>query len=272
MLRALSAVVLFVASAQISSAQLYQVSLAEGGGISSCGSGTAISPNCIVTNSHVVDHNAGLGHQVRVSGDGINCTGKVIAIHNDIDLAIVRTTSQLSRIASLGSTPRVGQPVTFAGITSGIVKTQVIPSDVYLDQNFQIPVVELQCPAVPGDSGGGIFDNSGRLVAINWGSANSHAHAVSVDCLNQWMPAIEANCGPLGCSREARQVFVRPPNYQIAQAAPEIPQAQAPTCQPTPALPSVLALPPSPLQAPIFESNPRIILQTPDAMIVVFAR
>jgi len=242
-------------------AQLYQVSLAEGGGVASCGSGTGIAANYIVTNSHVVDHRAGLDHQVTISGNGINCAGKVIAVKDDCDLAIVRTSATLPRAARLGSTPKIGQAVTLAGITSGTVRTQVIPSNGYLDRTFQIPVIELQSPSVPGDSGGGIFDDAGNLVAINWGCTNNHAHAVSVAQLRQWLPDIEAHCGgPLGCqgslSREARQVFIRPTQAPIAG------QQQAPAACPC-------AYPPMPIDQPMSAGSqqPFAIQQPPlDAM------
>jgi S1-C subfamily serine protease len=238
---------------------LYRVTTPEAGGVSSIGSATGISACAVVTNSHVVNHRAGLGQTVYVSGAADSLPGKVIAIDDDFDLAIVRVAGQLGAAAPLGRGPAVGQRVTFRGIASGTQTTQIIPSNGFLDPTCsKVRVLELACNAVPGDSGGGVYDDAGKLVAIAWGAYGGHAHAVAVDYLANWIRAIETNCGPLGC------VMDQPPRGRLVYTPEPAPQffTQPPTAlppQPAPPLVTIPQLAPQAEPQVILRESPQVI-------------
>ena len=235
-MRHLPSLLLVLLLASAARAQLYEVSWPDGSGGAFCGSGAAIGAHYLVTNSHVIGQQA--GHHVSVSSQGGSSPGLVVACDAAKDLAIVKTDAQLEHPARLGTTPRAGQPVRLLGVKSGCVPTQVISSAVYLDRDCTIPVIQLAAPSQQGDSGGGIYDAAGNLVAINWGSSQGHAHAVSVDLLNAWLPDIEQHCGPLGCvacqpqpslgsaPAAARQVFVQLPPQPLGAPVTQQPVAE----------------------------------------------
>jgi S1-C subfamily serine protease len=254
-------------------AQLYEIeSPAASDAFTSCGSGAAIANNYVVTNSHVVDHRA--GHQVVVGGNGVKAPGVVVAVNDACDLAIVKTAASLGQAARLGSTPQVGQSVTLLGMASGRVKTRVIPSNTYMDPGETIPVVQLAANSVPGDSGCGIFDDAGNLVAIAWGCTTrqegNHANAVSVDSLERWIPQVELRLGALGVAseraivsapREGRQVFVGPYASQT-QLPPSCACAPA-TLPPQPSLDTIQ-------QSPLTQQQPLVAI--PQPQVEPFAR
>jgi hypothetical protein len=102
----------------------------------------------------------------------------------------------------------------------------------------------------PGDSGGGIFDQQGRLVAVNWGrdgvgqSLSTPARYVAqlhADYLRQ-IGADETQCGPGGCSPSTGQTagggFGPPPPKFPVQRPPTPPQQLAPPLVPVPPQPA----------------------------------
>lgn len=170
-----------------------------------CASGTAVAPEWVVTNQHVV----------RDSVPPFDVNGRparVIAADPSVDLALLHVpgaefaASELAELDPRG--PQPGLSVTHVGFGSGelaVMRGRVLASRAYMDPSFAVPVVKSSALIRQGDSGGGVFDDAGRLVAVQWGCSDATS-AVSTHYVAQMMQ----QCGPYGCPPPRRRAAPQP--------------------------------------------------------------
>jgi S1-C subfamily serine protease len=191
----------------ISSAS-YRVEMPQGN-MMDCGSGTAIAPDLVITNAHVVDNQAGPNVTLTSVG-GEQLEGKVIACYRQRDLAVIKTSQQLNYVRLLPHGLQEGMQVRFFGFgrhgipllrTGTVVSINGKSSE---QRSAAAPAgsprsVEMHLATEPGDSGGGVFDGSGDLIGLSWGGDGQDSQAVPIEEFTEWLPAIEEHCGASGC-------------------------------------------------------------------------
>lgn len=166
--------VLPAAGAEPASAS-YRIEVGDAGG-----SGVAIAPRLVVTNSHVVGGR--LVDDVRLCDAwGRWRQGRAVAVDRTADVALIHVRDPLPAVAELGDDPSPGQRLQLLGwgpdrrLKQG--RGQLLgPRG---SRGGSVPVLETAIHSEPGDSGGGIFDASGRLVALNWGGDPSTGFSAS---------------------------------------------------------------------------------------------
>jgi serine protease Do len=139
------------------------------------GSGTIISPDgYILTNSHVIH---GAEHIVVTFFDGRALEGKLVGACPSADIAVIKVSAKGLPAIEFGDSEKlkVGQPVFAIGnpfglpggptVTSGVVSAlgRAIHSEsVMLDD-----LIQTDAAVNPGNSGGPLIDENGKVVAIN---------------------------------------------------------------------------------------------------------
>lgn len=143
------------------------------------GSGVAIAPHLIVTNSHVVDHR--MRNDVMVTDyAGETYPATVVALDREADVALCWVAKRRGpwvviapRRPIVGATLRLfgwGPRRVLAWGTGQVTSTW---------RRRSVEVLECSVSSVPGDSGGGLFDEQGRLSALNWGGDRETHYSAS---------------------------------------------------------------------------------------------
>ncbi|MFG1924942.1 S1C family serine protease [Cryptosporangium sp. NPDC048952] len=151
------------------------------------GSGVVYRKDTVVTNQHVV----GSSRTVTLTlADGASVNGTVVGTDEIADLAVIRASrTNLPAIAVRQDLPRagetalaIGSPLGFENtVTQGIISG--VGRQIPAEQTGGRPLVDLiQTDAAisPGNSGGGLFDDRGRLVGINEAYIPPSSGAVSL--------------------------------------------------------------------------------------------
>jgi hypothetical protein len=153
-----------------------RVSVADGGGSYSMGSGTLVavqgSRGLVVTNWHVV-RDAVAPPEV-IFPDGFRSAAVVARLDSAWDLAALVIWRPRARpVAISPHPPRPGEPLTIAGYGSGNYRMATGRCTQYLSPGGQhgFELVELSTPARQGDSGGPIFNSRGELAGVLFGSS-----------------------------------------------------------------------------------------------------
>jgi serine protease Do len=150
------------------------------------GSGVVFKPDIVLTNQHVVGQNTAV---TIVYADGRQSPGAVLASDQASDLAVVRTERKsLTPARFAGELPRPGcsvlaigsplglQNTVTAGVVSGLHRS--LPLD---DKgHVQVDLIQTDAPISPGNSGGALLDNQGRVVGINEAYLPPQTGAVSL--------------------------------------------------------------------------------------------
>lgn len=165
---------------------------ADSGQQSSYGSGTAISRMVIVTNAHVVGPR---GTPVVVDQSSARYAGQVIESNATLDLAFVRVEPPTLQWAeySAGDTT-IGQPCTLYGYTrAGPLNVREGNITVNATTEDGQPRRWLNIQVRDGDSGGGVFDISNKLVAIvqATGYYDGEGSAIPATLITQLMDEIK---------------------------------------------------------------------------------
>lgn len=159
----------------------YVIRVSEGGGVNSKGSGTAISPNLIITCGHLFRDSKG---PVIVSNPyaGSN-RATLIADSLNPDLAVLQVQGNLPYYVKLAEkSVSVNSRVVFAGYGSNgfrAVYSQVRPNR-YVQEH-----ITLTSDCRQGDSGGGVL-YEGKLVGVIWGTSGG-VHAVPLTQIRSWL-------------------------------------------------------------------------------------
>ena len=138
------------------------------------GSGVVLRPDILVTNRHVV----GDAKEVTINyADGDRSPGEVLASDAVTDLAVVRTErddlpvpeyrTELPRPGEVALA--IGSPLGFrntvtAGIISGLHRD--IPGSAARTRSL-VDLIQTDAPISPGNSGGALLDEQGRVLGIN---------------------------------------------------------------------------------------------------------
>ena len=207
------------------------------------GSGTLITKNLILTNRHVVQ---GIEDQIVVGyAGGEKIHGTVKAISNKVDLALVEVSSSYNY-----------NPVQFAndGITVN-EKAYIVgsPGDSwYVEGGWKVTAAtgegidgnnnSLKTSIRPGNSGGGVFDMSGKFAGVMWGTGISSENYSWIDRQDAhstpWAPVAQPMASH-GLSVDFKDVveFVTP--YMNSAPTPTQPTVPVtPTVPTTPTVPA----------------------------------
>lgn len=135
------------------------------------GSGVIYSENgYIITNNHVIE-NADTVRVTLINGDSYDATVVGADAITDIAVLKIEATGLCAATANKNSL-QVGQPVIAIGnpmgtlsgtVTSGIVSAL---SRTILVENIAMELLQFDAAVSPGNSGGGLFDINGNLIAI----------------------------------------------------------------------------------------------------------
>lgn len=248
----------------------FRVRCPEGGGMISYGSGTAISPNCVVTNSHVV----GGSHRnnITIIGPrGENFPGQTVVVNPGADIALVWCpTANLPYVDLAATDPKPGEPMLKMGYggEGQLMKAAGTCQGVDGYIGGGCPVVASTCVTVSGDSGGGNFNAAGELCSVTWGSTDTnggHGRSTPASVVRQialeWQTQFCPNgaCPPIrGGSRPRQQqprggggrAPVTPDDFNPAPKPPENQEALNPDILPPDPQPPQQVAPVVPVQPP----------------------
>ncbi len=174
--------------AEIEKGVVRVITRAQGGG--GIGTGFVVGSDgggsVIVTNDHVVE--GGQRFSVIPSGSSSEVSASLIKTYPELDLAILRTSSSLGRQAvALSAAPiKKGEAVWVLGfpglgdrlgaasdasLTSGHVSR--LFSGRWGGSSRTIGLIQHDSPVNPGNSGGPLFDNCGRVIGVNTQASGS---------------------------------------------------------------------------------------------------
>lgn len=129
------------------------------------GSGFYVAPDTVITNAHVVGDRMSV--DVRTAR-GIVGTGTVVSVSKEADLAVVRTSVRadfglpLRAVAHL----RPGEDVLALGAPQGLTQTVTRGIVSALRREGNVVMVQTDAAVNPGNSGGPLIDNDGRVVGV----------------------------------------------------------------------------------------------------------
>lgn len=137
--------------------------LRERGGYA-LGSGVTVGADKVVTNCHVTRE----ARQIHVVRGGARWVVAAQAVDLDHDLCLLRVPGLTTRGVALGRAAdlRVGQPVIALGFTGGLGMSTSAGEVVELHHHDGANVIRSSNRFNSGASGGGLFDDDGRLVGI----------------------------------------------------------------------------------------------------------
>lgn len=151
------------------------------------GSAVVLRPDVVVTNAHVVGDERDV---TIVYADGTRSSGEVLATDRVTDLAVIRierTDLPVPHFRTELPAPgepavAIGSPLGFqgsvsAGVISGLHRD--IPGSAAQSQSL-VDLIHTDAPISPGNSGGALLDNEGRVVGINEAYIPPDAGAVSL--------------------------------------------------------------------------------------------
>ncbi len=138
------------------------------------GSGVVYAPDVVITNAHVV----GEATEVELTyADGTSSPGTVLATDATTDLAMIRSArTDLPVPEYRTDVPRPGEPVIAIGsplgfegtVTAGIVSglDRQIPGSAAQSRAL-VDLIQTDAAISPGNSGGALLDETGRVIGIN---------------------------------------------------------------------------------------------------------
>ncbi len=166
------------------------------GGIAS-GSGFIYAHNRVVTNAHVV---AGVNNPKVYDTDGTH-DATVIAFDSAYDIAVLAVDGLIGTPLTLEPAPvENGTIVLSIGFPGGGKQTpqvgavldtvNAVGRDIYLRQKTERNIYVLQASLIPGDSGGPVLDEQGRVTGIVFGTSTTYNNIGYALTLPQIMPIL----------------------------------------------------------------------------------
>lgn len=207
----------------------------------STGSAVVVAPDTLVTNCHVLRKAA----RVAVTHDANNVPATLALWDTERDVCQLQARGLGAPTVPLGETGRVvvGQSVYALGTPEGLELTLSagLVSSLRKNAAQQLVAIQTSAPISHGSSGGGLFDEQGRLIGITTAmiagnNAQNLNFAVPVDFVRELPQRHQA---ALERSKSA------PPQAPAAEAAPLAPAT--PAAPPAPSAPPVAVAPPAPV-------------------------
>lgn len=221
----------------------YRVIVPESDSTTSCGTGTAIHPNLVLTNSHVVGHRLAERVSIERRNSNERYLGRVEGIDPGRDLAIVYVPdADLPWVSLAESDPQPGSDCEVYGYGTNhqldFGRGRTIPCDGIGRGagGAQWRLVATNFGYRQGDSGSALFVNN-KLAAVNWGtlSDRTEGRATPVSEVHRFLAWWRANhsrgteftghcfgnaCPPAGMQRSPSsgrwQIMTDPPNDSMA--------------------------------------------------------
>jgi len=207
------------------------------------GSGVVVGPGLIATNHHVVAD----AREILVRQGSWQQAATVERSDPASDLALLRVEALEAPAAAFGSAVRIGQTVYAVGSPRGLelsLSAGIVSS---MRRFGEVAIIQTTAPISPGSSGGGLFDEQGRLVGLTTAQAAEGQNlnfAIPVDQLAKLgvlVPVEAADRGPGALAEPTAD-----PSTAPAPAASPAPSANgaspAPAAQPATADPAAAAL------------------------------
>lgn len=159
----------------------------------SLGSGVTVGADQVVTNCHVTRD----AREIHVVRGGARWRVAAQAIDLDHDLCLLQVPGIASRSVPLGRAAdlRVGQPVTALGYTGGLGIQTSAGEVIELHRHDGASVIQSSNWFSSGASGGGLFDDEGRLVGIltfRLRGGETHYFAAPAEWVQQLMDGLAA--------------------------------------------------------------------------------
>lgn len=140
------------------------------------GSGFYVTPTLILTNNHVVATPfGGTFSTVTITNySGTSYTGKIVGSDPELDLALVSTPVKAKPLTFSTTETYVGEPVVTMGAglglglstSTGTISNSAQSASALAETYAQSMFLDVNIDLNPGNSGGPILDNSGRVVGI----------------------------------------------------------------------------------------------------------
>lgn len=129
------------------------------------GSGVVVAPEIVLTNCHVTKQG-----NIAVNYRKAKYAAVVVAGNEDLDYCILKVAGLPAAAASMGPLAEVapGQRVYSLGSPRGFELTfaEGMVSALRPKAGMPLPIIQTTAPISPGSSGGGLFDEFGRLIGI----------------------------------------------------------------------------------------------------------
>jgi len=155
--------------------------------IDSCGSGSLINKEYVITNHHVIKD----ARLVRVLfKDWQYVPGRIVKKDAKVDLALIKIPEQSRTTISFAPKTSKGDIVTLFGYGQGLPGKGVgiINSFVRRTQNGPLINMEIDGYAVrSGDSGGPVIDSKGRLSGVIFGATKDESYAVRIETVKSFI-------------------------------------------------------------------------------------
>lgn len=158
------------------------------------GSGVLIAPNYLLTAAHVA-----IVKDLHVSYKGFKLPVEVVRLDETKDIALVKVLGMECPCAPIADvSPAIDEKITTVGFPmEGLIKTQITTQGTKQGNDAR-DFVQYTSPVGPGNSGGGVFNERGELVAIVSsiiiaptgfiGFPLTHImQAVSVETIREWL-------------------------------------------------------------------------------------
>jgi S1-C subfamily serine protease len=141
---------------------------------SSEGSGWVVAPGRVMTNAHVVAGSASI--VVQQGGVGRQLPAKLVLFDPERDLAVLAVPGLTAAPLTIGPELAAGDPAVVAGypenqayLAGGARVRQVLNAtgtDIYKKNTVEREIYSLRAIVRPGNSGGALFDDLGRVVGV----------------------------------------------------------------------------------------------------------
>lgn len=133
----------------------------------SSGSGFAVQPNFVVTNFHVVDS----CDEVTIRQGQLVSKAHIAAESRNADLALLRTDTKITEIASVRRSAIFGENVTVTGYPlAGILSSDLIVTSGQVNSLAGLgndpSMLQISAPVQPGNSGGPLVDRAGSVLGV----------------------------------------------------------------------------------------------------------
>lgn len=233
------------------------ISVDLGGGRTAGGTGTVIAAEnrktLVLTNAHVVpsaahpitvtywcDRKPWTSPATYIGGSSVDNVGPNQIRVNGPDLAILAIEAELPAVEIADTIPATGEAVSLYGFggSGSTVHPTLKTGRVLRQDNWQTtagdPIARTSIETVNGDSGSGIFNEQGQLVAVHWGGG-----AVRLDTVTTFIvaklrgpglfPKLQAKLAARKISKAIAAAFAEP-----ATKPPAVKQPAAPLSEPCP--------------------------------------